>query len=128
MPDTITPAPTVYLTRKEVLRRFPIGATKFWMLVKSGKFPQPVVWNADEPNNHRNLWLESEVEAHLASFQRGMGLPPIGALYLRDANRKPEPAAHRVEGTNVPSSHSRARPVLLPKAERRSRQAQGQAQ
>lgn len=52
-----------YLTRSDILKRFGFGATTFWRMCKSGRFPRPICMGSV-----RQLrWTEASVNAWIAA-------------------------------------------------------------
>jgi prophage regulatory protein len=52
------PAPLVFLTKAQVLKKVPVTGPTLWVWVRAGKFPRP---RFISPN--KTVWVEAEVDA-----------------------------------------------------------------
>ena len=100
----------------------PFSHTTLWTMSKSGEFPLPLVLNPG--SQHRRIaWKLSDIEAWIASRQRGIGSGPPQEVHQRRtaqavARRGAALAAGNIREGALPNIAATARPRLLPKAER----------
>ena len=91
----------VLLRRPEVLRRVGLKSpVTLWRWVETGDFPAPVKLN---PDGTLCAWREDEVDAWVASRQRGKGKRPEAALeaherYARERHDAAREAANIQQG------------------------------
>ena len=80
-----------YLTTADVLKRVPVSKVTLWTWLKSGRFPAPRSLSGGQGRQHRNAWLESEVDNWMATrpvreYQPSQKKPVGGALKRREAD------------------------------------------